>query len=211
MTRVFQASLLSVVSTLLAILTSCTVAPTSVTTVEPRISFEGTVTRGQDFVKELPSGLTFRLEYYSGDGEGWFIWVGNKAQPDENFDQYVTPPFRGLNDLSIEGWHFRNAANTNPRTSSDPYTPQATRRFQFVLNESDYQIASDTLQKVLWPYRYSKDEVEQAWQIYDQLPTASGTLTITEMKLGNLVRGERANIESMNFEVSFSLLPTNGK
>lgn len=191
----------------LVVVSSCTGAASkfSDTAADEVIFFTGKVSRGQSFVRDLDEGLRFRLVYGAGDGEGWHIWVGDSEQLDHDFSRCVTPPFRGLNSRYIEGWHFRNDENSGPRTTDDHSAPQEARHFAFVLSEADYHAADGALDKLLWPYQYSEEEVQQAQQIYDQLETATGVLTITGLELGNLIAGERAWIEQMEFEVELVL------
>lgn len=211
MRRVTQGIFLFVIVVTSATLACCTATSALPAISESQLSFQGAVNRGGSFKREIRPGLVFRLNDFNGDGEGWFIQVGDEERSENNFALYVTGPFHGLNDLVIEGWHFRNADNTGPRTSEDRYAPQATRHFHFVLNELDNQVAFDSLQKLVWSYQYSKEEVEQARNTYNQLVLASGVLTITEMELGNLTPREQAFIESMSFEVSLDLPPTTEK
>jgi hypothetical protein len=133
----------------------------------PSISFGGKVAKGQSFEMDIGRKLTFRLIYSAGDGGGWTIWVGDKTQLDEDFSAYVTPPYRGPNSRDIEGWDFKRAELSDL---------QKIRRFYFVLNRSDYQFATDSLRKLMWPYEFSDMEVKQAYEARIALPKASGTL-----------------------------------
>jgi hypothetical protein len=160
-----------------------------------QVSFEGKVIRGQSFEKELRQKLSFRLVPFEGDGQGWKIWVGDKTRPEQNFSAYVTPPYRGPNGRYIVGWTF-----TRPELGS-----QVIRRFDFVLNESDHQLASDELRKLMWPYEFSEAEVEQAREIRDAIPTAGGTLTITNIEIENSTSSSFPLINLLEFEVNINL------
>ncbi len=72
-----------------------------------------------------------------------------------------------------------------------------------MLDEKGYQIASDAVDKLMHPYLYSEKEVAQAQEIMhtELLEKATGVLTITHIELGNLVVGERAWIDRMEFKV----------
>jgi hypothetical protein len=171
---------------------------TPVVMVPPDIS--GEVSRGQPFESQIVPGLFFRLlpiEY------GWEVWVGDASAPDHDFSRVVTPPFQGLNARSIEGWHFRNSDNSAPNEPGvkNVNAPQHKRRFCFVLNESDYQTAQ------LWlDAQQLSAEVQQTIQEkYNLLKSGSGLLTITRLRLGNLVPRQRAWIERMQFQVEFDL------
>jgi len=184
--------------------------PMSSEIVRESISFNGEVSRGQTFEKKLGQNLIFRLEYFDGDGEGWEIWVGDTAQSGHNYVRYTTPPYRGLNgNTDIMGWHFRNADNSGPRTSDDIPVPQEVKKFHFILNETDYETAGDSLKKLMWSYDYSEEEVDRAWEVHRQLQKATGVLTITHIELGNLVAGEMAWINNFQFTTEF-WLPTSG-
>jgi hypothetical protein len=173
------------------------------------LSFNGEVIRGQTFEREMGNNLVFRLDYDKGDGEGWYIEVADKMQPDHNFCLVVTFPFRGINSLDIQGWHFRNSDNSGPNKPGDKqvHAPQEKRSFRFVLDETGYQTASDAVDKLMHQYLYSEEEVAQAREIMDTelLEKATGVLTITHIELGNLMVGERAWINYMEFEVELDL------
>lgn len=167
--------------------------------------FTGQVWRGQTFDKNLPQGFYFQLsplEYAYVGWIGWQISISNKFYPDHDFASVATPPFRGMNALSIEGWHFRNKNNSAPNDGS-LNAPQRVRPFHFVLNEENYQRASDLLKCILWPC--TDLDILDAIEMHQTIPIASGELTITQLELGNLVVGELAWIEYMEFEVKLEL------
>ena len=51
------------------------------------------------------------------------------------------------------------------------------REFDFVLNDSDYQKASEALDKMLWSYSYSEQKVNEATIIHENLSGGHGRLT----------------------------------
>lgn len=168
------------------------------------LSFSGQVFRGQTFEQEIGNDLTFRLAYFEGDGEGWNIWVGDKAQPDYDFASVVTFPFRGRNNLGIYGWDFRNSDNSGPNELE--YIPQERRSFRFVLDETNYQMYDDLLNTLLWQYNHSEEDVQYARDTMMTGPgIETGVLTITHIELGNLIVGERAWIDYMEFQVELYL------
>jgi len=119
---------------------------------EPRnlpaiVKFSGAVERGQVFEKPLVPDLLFCLIPHE---LGWTISLTD-GNPDNNFAAVVTPPYRGINHLDIEGWHFRNSDNSGPNKLDEKNVnaPQEVRQFYFVLNDTDYQKAFDALQKML--------------------------------------------------------------
>lgn len=173
-------------------------------------TFTGQVIRGDTFHQQINRYLLFCLTPNSvTDATGWTIYI--VAYTDTGCDNathtyngLVSPPFHGVNPILIEGWHFRNEDNSGPNDGS-VNAPQETRWFQFVLSEEDYQ--------VVWPahlcsFRNMCDNLspEEAENIIWAIPKAAGTLTITDLVLGNLVVGEQAWIESMSFTVEL-LLP----
>lgn len=174
------------------------------------IKFSGEVASGQNFEKEVENNLFFRLQ---SEGSSWTISVGSKTSKTsvkdvgyesyKNFAGVVTPPYRGINNIYIEGWHFRNSDNSGPNEVG-PKNVNAygeVRKFYFVLNDADYQKAFDALQKMMWSYSYSEQEINEATVIHDKLSKGYGKLTIHDLKLNNLVIEKQAGIESMKFDV----------
>lgn len=151
----------------------------SVTRGEGGVVFEGSVSRGQSFRYPLRDRLVFELipiEF------GWEIVLRSSERPQENLAR-LTPPSHGINPRYIEGWHFRNADNTGPNDGS-VNAPQEKRQFHFspkVGKTIDYPLAA-----------------QQMRQIADD---GRGTLTVTDLRLGNLGKGQRAHIEAMKFRV----------
>ena len=64
------------------------------------------------------------------EGSGWFLSVSVKGRESEDLSR-LTPPWHFVpNAREIEGWHFRNAANTGPNDGS-VNAPQELREFIF--------------------------------------------------------------------------------
>ena len=78
--------------------------------VQRNVRFSGAVRKGRSFERQIGANLFFRLV---PEELGWAISVGSKAVRG-NFCSVVTPPYRGMNALRIEGWHFRNSDNSGP-------------------------------------------------------------------------------------------------
>lgn len=173
------------------------------------IKFNGHTSRGQDYEKEIGGGLFFRLE---PSALGWTIAIGSKTSKTltqnvgyeqyNNFAAVVTPPYRGMNNIDIEGWHFRNSDNTGPNDAGpkNVNAPGDRREFEFVLSDAAYQKAFDALEKTLWPYSYSEKEVADATAAHVGLERGHGALMIRNLKLYNLEAGKQAGIESMDFD-----------
>lgn len=172
------------------------------------LKFNGEVSRGQIFEQEITQDLAFRL---TPGQYGWDIWMGNKKQPDHDFAGIVTPPFHGINARYIEGWHFRNSDNSGPNEVGEKNVnaPQEERGFYFVLNEADYQVAATAYDILnypsLLPEDLSEQRKKQILEQREQLVPREGELTITRLELGNLVVGEQAWINYMEFEVTLDL------
>ncbi|MEZ4280824.1 MAG: hypothetical protein R3F21_14590 [Myxococcota bacterium] len=85
--------------------------------------------RGEAYSIELPHGWRFALL----PGEwGWSLRVFDRVEEAGRIDLSAgTPPLHGpANAREIEGWHFRNAANSGPN-EGDVNAPQALRLFEF--------------------------------------------------------------------------------
>ncbi len=107
------------------------------------IKFTGEAMKGQSFEKAIAPNLFFRL---IPQELGWMIFVG-AGDTENNFCAVVTPPYRGINAIHIEGWHFRNSDNSGPNEPGrkNVNAPLELREFYFVLNEADYRSAFDAL------------------------------------------------------------------
>ena len=172
---------------------------------QPRtVTFTGDVVKGRSFEQRIGANLFFRLVPQE---LGWTIFVGSKADAANNFCGIVTPPYRGVNALQIEGWHFRNSDNSGPNEigPKNVNAPQELREFYFVLSEADYRTARDAVQILLWPYSYSKQQIDGAERAHANLPKGSGTLTIRDLELNTLDRGKQAGIDRVKFNVSLVL------
>lgn len=82
-----------------------------------------------NFEQKLDNGWVFRL---GASRYGWKIHLFSNDSSASNIDMaQVTPPHRtSPNSRDIEGWHFRNAANTGPNVG-DVNAPQYLREFFF--------------------------------------------------------------------------------
>lgn len=163
------------------------------------ITFLGKIKKSETYERQISEELYFRLMPFSD--YGWIIWIGNIIS-DNNY--IVTPPYRGMNSRIIQGWHFRNEDNTDANDGS-VNAPQEIRVFQFVFNEEDYAVAEDYINKVMWSYNHSEDEINKSIENFKSLPLGSGKLTITEMEFDNYTSGERAGFEYIEFEVELHL------
>lgn len=166
------------------------------------VRFSGEVPKGRSFERQIGANLFFRLV---PEELGWSISVGSKAVP-ENFCSVVTPPYRGMNALRIEGWHFRNSDNSGPNEPGpkNVNAPQELREFYFVLNEADYGRAFDARRIFLWPYNYSKQQIDAAEGAHAKVRKGRGKLMIRDLKLNAIELGKQAGIDRMAFEVELT-------
>ncbi|MCI0706667.1 MAG: hypothetical protein L0Y80_04170 [Ignavibacteriae bacterium] len=167
------------------------------------IKFHGEARRGEVFEHTIRSNLVFRLiplEF------GWLISMGDTVASGDNFCAIVTPPYRGINHIYVEGWHFRNSDNSGPNDVGlkNVNAPGEEREFFFVLNTQDYQKAFDALQKLMWSHSYTQQEVDSAGRTHEQLPKGSGKLIVKELTLNNLEIGKHAGIDFMKFDVELT-------
>jgi hypothetical protein len=89
--------------------------------------FQGTVKRGELFERKIPAGWILKLQ---PDPEGWFLSITVSGREGEDLSR-LTPPWHFVpNAREIEGWHFRNAANTGP-SDGTVNAPQQLREFIF--------------------------------------------------------------------------------
>ena len=148
-------------------------------------SFQGAVKRGERFQRDLWDGL--RIELVPTD-LGWEIVVRDTTRAEENLAR-LTPPFHFVpNPRDIEGWHFRNQANTGPNRG-DVNAPGLERWFIFS-REVGRGIEPDAAAEV------TEEEVERVGA------QGRGALTIEEVVLTPPKPSERAGIESMRFTVA---------
>jgi len=168
------------------------------------ITFSGEVNKDQRFEKQIGEDLYFCL---LPQELGWTVFIGNKEELDNNFAGVVTPPYHGINQLYIEGWHFRNADNSGPNEAGEKNVnaPQHVREFNFVLTRRDYEKASDALKKTLWPYSFTAPELQEAERRQAHVREAEGVLTVTQLELNNLELARQAGVDHMAFEVQLHL------
>jgi len=158
-------------------------------------SFQGAVKRGERFRRDLWDGL--RLELDPTD-LGWDIVVRDTTRPEEDLAR-LTPPFHLMpNPTDIEGWHFRNQANSGPN-QGDVNAPQRNRWFIFSreVGRSIQPAGAET--------QVTEEEVARVGA------QGRGALTIEEMVLTPPKPGERAGIESMRFTVAIQEVHGGGR
>jgi len=147
-------------------------------------TFSGIVKKGETFSRAF-GGFLFKLLPIDN---GWAIYVSHGEQ---GYLANFTPPRQGPNPIYIEGWHFRNQANTGPNTG-DVNTPQERREFFFSPKFGGC---------IPEPDNAPPAEFEAATH------DGSGVVEITDLTLGNLKPGETADIEEMKFTVLLTVAP----
>jgi hypothetical protein len=173
---------------------------------EPPARIKGEVRRGETFQQPIGGGLFLRL---NAMGEGWHIEVGPEPTSDrpdviDDFARCLNGPFHGLTEMDIEGRHFRNDDNTGPRDRPMTSGIGEKRWFDFVLTRKDMEIECHNLDVALyaWTDPVAKEAAEAG---HGARASGRGWLKITGMKLGHLVAGQDAVIESMTFEAEVAL------
>jgi hypothetical protein len=162
----------------------------------------GRVVKGESFESAINEKLSLRLVALNNpDHSGWMIEVVDRHHPTEDLARIVTPPYYGVNDCEIVGWHFRNSGNTGPN-KGDVNAPQMVREFRFLLDYSNLQKARDAVSQVL---RSGGKEFAESRNELRLLPVGAGKLRILELKLGNVKPGKKAWIQSMKFEIEFQM------
>ncbi len=171
---------------------------------EKTVKFSAEVKKGRSFERQIGTNLFFRL---MPQELGWTISVGSDTYRQNNFCGVVTPPYRGVNQIYIDGWHFRNADNSGPNEPGpkNVNAPQEVREFNFVLDEAGYGKAFEALQILLWQYSHSKQQINAAGEVHSKLAKGKGRLTIRNLQLNRLELGKRAGIDRMTFDVELTL------
>jgi len=148
-------------------------------------SFEGSVRQGESYRHDLWDGLRFELQ--PGD-LGWRIAIRDTTRKDQPLTA-LTPPLHGPNDCDIEGWHFRNQANTGPN-QGDVNAPQRSREFIF---------SRELGKSIPFPVSSMDVTVEQVDRVAQQ---GRGALDIEDLVLTPPKPGQQAGIQSMRFKVA---------
>ena len=156
-------------------------------------SFHAHLDRGQSFHQDIGRRLVLALEPTEF---GWHLDVRpQERQNGIGFASIATPPLHGPTALDIEGWQFRNTGNTAANDGS-VNAPQLRRDFSFVLNEAGANELADEI---------ASFQEGKTTDLPLKALVGRGTITISNLKLGNLVTGSRARIESMDVTVALHL------
>jgi hypothetical protein len=150
------------------------------------LAFAGEVRAGEAFERPFGSGLAFRLE---PTPLGWWVAV-REAGRDEDLAR-LTPPFHFVpNPRELEGWHFRNAANSGPN-EGDVNAPGEARGFIF---------SPEVGRTLAGPSASTRPTSEEIAAVR---AAGSGTLWIEDYRLDHLEPGqERAGFAWLRFTVA---------
>ncbi|MBI2817243.1 MAG: hypothetical protein HYX72_09915 [Acidobacteria bacterium] len=123
------------------------------------IHFSGQLSRGEKFQKQLTPDLVFILEPNTSESagiSGWTIIISPQADHSgecKDFAWVVTPPYRGYSARYLD---------TSYGTTAEEAVKISPREFNFVLNCSDYEKERERVDRLLWPYNYTEEEIKQA-------------------------------------------------
>jgi hypothetical protein len=149
--------------------------------------FEDSVRAGQPYERALWDGL--RLELKPLD-LGWRIEIRDSTRPDVDLAS-ITPPYHFVpNPCDIEGWHFRNQANTGPN-QGDVNAPQEVREFIF-----SPEVGRSIRDPAEGTAAITDDDVERAGR------RGRGVLEVLDLDLTPPAKNARAGIRSMRFRVA---------
>lgn len=144
------------------------------------ITFSGQVSEGQPFSRSIGHGLDFVLTPASmgDDITGWTIEVSPQGEPPapecNHFAWVVTPPYRFGNARYID---------TQYGTTAQEAVRISPREFSFVLNCADLKAERQRVDRVLWPYTFSKEEVDEAMAKLGSSPLGTGKLWIRRYRI----------------------------
>lgn len=146
----------------------------------------GEVSRGQEYQQEIGSGLVFLLE---PNDTGWMIRIRPKDPCTENGDwaSVVNAPYRNYSSLFVDASYGI--------TAQEAVVQMNPRKFSFVVSCDDYQTESRRLNIVLWPYTYSRQEVDEATAKLGTSPLGKAKFTILDSR----VSPAEKDIEGKNF------------
>jgi hypothetical protein len=157
--------------------------------------FSGKVSKGEVYEHALEGGLLFRLVPNSaGNPPGWVIMVTPKDRSRDDYVWVVTPPYRYWNPKYVDISYGMSAEEAVKMTPRD---------FYFVTNETDYKIADEAANVVLWPAPYTKKEIKEATDKLETVRKSKGTFVIQDSSLSTGTDGSQ-EIQSLDFKVELN-------
>ncbi len=174
---------------------------------ERPLRLSGEVSRGQEFHREIGAGLVFALTPTAIDPgaiEGWHIEVFLKDRPkDQQCDEFAwiaTPPFRSSNARYLD---------TSYGTKAEDAVKWSPREFQFVLTCDDYKRERQWVDRLLWQYNNSEEQVQEAYRKLGSSPMGKGLLKILDSRISPAEKAAGGDnlgrIDWLKFEVEISL------
>jgi hypothetical protein len=143
---------------------------------ERHIHFEAEISRGNEFRKDIGSGLTFALTP-NDVFDGWMITISPATRQDDpacgDFTWVATPPYR-----------FRSARflDTSYGVPSEKAV-QEPHQFRFVLNCRDYLREYEWVSRLLWSYSYSEKQLQEAGAKLGSSSLGTGNLRILKSRV----------------------------
>ena len=161
-----------------------------------------TLSYGREFSLQFSQGLVFHLLPYE---DGWVAQVKPLSYPKDKFSNgapdfaSVTPPFHGPNAADIQGQHFRNSDNTGPNElgPKNVNAPGKIRQIQYCSSVKEF---------LNWQKEYDDYQSGRCLQSSKGCFSSLGcrqilTLEIYDLRLTNLIAGQQARIERMEFSI----------
>jgi len=175
-------------------------------TADTNLHISGTVSAGHAFRKEIGSGLALVL--VPNDDSGWTIEV-QPLDGSDNFVRCVTLPLHGPTPADVLATQF--VTEDNNRLPEAELSEVKKREFQFVLNAADQKKACAEMEEEAYgqPKTAPDGTVIIGNPEYEQPLLGSGSFRIKRAQLSDLGSGQRAHLESINFEAEIKL-PKNG-
>jgi len=134
--------------------------------------------------------------------DGYLIQIGDEKSLE--LAALAAPPHFDSN-LTIMGWHFRNADNTGPNEAGpkNVNVPSDIRKFPFYTSEKDAKQAN-TYIAYIRSHHPGDARREELVRLLQQISKGYGTLIIKKKKLEDTVPGKRARLTQMDFDVSLT-------
>ena len=160
--------------------------------------FTAEVSRGQEFRRDIGSGLEFVLKPTES---GWMIGIVPKIRCAENEDwaSVVNAPYRNYNALHLDASYditAQEAVGINPR------------EFLYVTNCDDYKQEAKRLEIVMWPYNHTQQETDDAMAKLATSVLGRARLTIVSAKVSPAeqpVEGKNyGRIDSIKFRLDIA-------
>ena len=170
------------------------------------IHFAGQLSRGDKFRKEISKELAFVLVPNTSDPgaiSGWTITVAPLSDHPSECDDFVwvvTQPYRSYNARYLD---------TSYGTTAEEAMKYSPREFNFVLNCPDFKQEEERVNRLLWPYNYTEQQVQEAQEKIGTSRQGKGRLWIRDYKISPAPKpaGDKnlGQIDSISFEVEIEL------